>query len=160
MDTVFVHILDKAESSYSWVPLASLAVAILASIAAIISPIMSRKTIKSQILSNSRQDWLNTVRLKVARHLQLTTVLVARSQSNIPRSSNDVEELALLEYELELLLNTSDIEQNNLFIGLQKSRDISIDKQRSNEYSPCRDTIKRDFVILREEVWNLIKKGK
>ncbi|GEM_PF-4489233 len=160
MDTVAVRMLDNANGPYSWVPLASLVVAALASIAAIISPIMSRRTTRQQIISTSRQDWLNKVRLKVAKHLQLTTILHGKTSLSRPYRVRQLEALVLLEYQLELLLNTSEANQASILLHLRELRDICIDKQRLAQYVLYRDRFTKEFASFRDGLWKEIKKGR
>jgi phosphoenolpyruvate-protein kinase (PTS system EI component) len=113
---------------------------------------------RSQIKSNSRQDWLDTVRAKIARFTLLCTMVQENIPKNRPVTPGTIEEMRELFFELHLYLNPKKELQRKILEDLSDSQTASAgdDFQKFGE-SLVKLTL--DSQNLVNEVWSKIKKG-
>jgi hypothetical protein len=139
----------------SWLPLASLAVAIAA---VIFGPIISLRVTRSKIRSDSRRQWLDTVRSKIARFTLLCSIV----QENIPQNRTvkpgTIEEIRALFFELQLYLNPKKDLQKKILMDLADPNSLA----GGSDFEKFGDSLVKLTTDTRElvkEVWSKIKKG-
>ncbi len=166
-DTVYVNLLND---SNSWLPLASLLVALAA---VVVAPWVqwhiaknqfkiSWNIIRSQVKSESRQQWLNDVRSSVASHMHLTTTLwiaCGRSGNPFPIESEELKNKMLaLEHQLDLYLNSNEPSQKKLLENLEATN-VASESNDPSEFVKSLNNLRDSFYEVRDSVWNEIKEG-
>jgi hypothetical protein len=126
---------------------------------------LAKQSIKKDILSKNRQEWINTLRNDVASYLsshELAKLIVKhdkKGNDTPPEYREEFKNFQSLEYKINLLVNPNEDKSNKL-IGLMKQLNLSTgyySNDKENDYENTKEEIIKTTQSILKEEWERVK---
>ncbi len=127
-----------------------------------IQSVLSLKSIQKDILSNNRQEWINSLRNYVSNYIashEMSKIIVQNDKNNTPEYRVEFKKWQSFSYKIELMLNPIEEkskELKELMTDLNLATDYSSFAKEQSYESIKNDIIKITQNILKEE-WERVK---